>query len=145
MSDFEVHAIPASVIDTVRPGAEHLSAGGGEQLRCCLRRAEPGEDIMLFSYELPLPPGPYRERGPVFAHAAPCDGPADPGYPAAFRHLPQVLRAYDVEGRIHPATRLHDGRDPERELAEVLADPAVVQVHSRNPAYGCFLFAVTRA
>jgi hypothetical protein len=55
-----------------------------------------------------------------------------------------VLRAYDERGRIHPATRVHDGADPEREIADVLAQPGVVAVHSRNIAYGCFMFAVTR-
>jgi hypothetical protein len=55
-----------------------------------------------------------------------------------------VLRAYDAAGRIHPATRVHDGTDPPAEIAEVLAQPGVVAVHSRNIAYGCFMFAVTR-
>jgi hypothetical protein len=30
-------------------------------------------------------------------------------------------------------------------IEELLADPAVVQVHSRNVTYGCFMFSVTRA
>jgi hypothetical protein len=54
-----------------------------------------------------------------------------------------VLRAYDDRGWIHPATRTHDGTEPERVLAEVLAEPGVVEVHSRNIGYGCFMFAAT--
>jgi hypothetical protein len=61
----------------------------------------------------------------------------------AFR--PQVLRAYDERGWIHPATRVHDGTEPERELAEVLATPGVVEVHSRNVAYGCWMFTAVPA
>ncbi|MFI1988927.1 DUF1203 domain-containing protein [Actinoplanes sp. NPDC020271] len=39
---------------------------------------------------------------------------------------------------------MHDGTDPEGALTPVFADPDVVRVHSRNVAYGCFMFAVTR-
>jgi hypothetical protein len=38
---------------------------------------------------------------------------------------------------------VHDGTDPEAALAAVLAAPGVVEVHSRNIAYGCYMFAVT--
>nr|BFE73663.1 hypothetical protein GCM10020092_069640 [Actinoplanes digitatis] len=100
---------------------------------------------MLFGYEPPLPAGPYREVGAVFAHAAPCAGPAtESRYPADWFGRPQVLRAYDERGWIHPATRTHDGGDPEAAIAAVLADHTVAVVHSRNIAYGCFMFAATR-
>ncbi|MGH8941113.1 MAG: DUF1203 domain-containing protein, partial [Actinomycetes bacterium] len=89
--------------------------------------------------------GPYRELGPVFAHAGDCGGYDDAqGYPADWRSRPQVLRAYDSRGRIHEATRVHDGTDPESEIAAVLAQPGVVAVHSRNIAYGCFMFVATK-
>ena len=52
---------------------------------------------------------------------------------------PQVLRAYDERGWIHPATRVHDGTDAAGVLAEVLAQQGVVEVHSRNIDYGCFM------
>jgi hypothetical protein len=55
------------------------------------------------------------------------------------------VRAYDARGWIHPATRTHDGTSPETVLADILADPAVTRVDSRNIAYGCFMFTVTRA
>jgi hypothetical protein len=37
-----------------------------------------------------------------------------------------------------------DGSDPEAAIAAVLDEPGVVEVHSRNIAYGCFMFAVTK-
>lgn len=150
---FQIHALPVDLLDGVRRGsvdasgapAEHVVAEGGEPLRCCLRDARPGEALLLFGYAPPIPPGPYREVGPVFAHAEPCEEPArGDSYPADWRRRPQVLRAYDRRGWIHPATRVHDGQDPEAAIAEVFADPGVVQVHSRNIAYGCFMFVVTR-
>ena len=54
-----------------------------------------------------------------------------------------MLRAYDRRGWIRDAI-VHDGSEPEREIARLFADPETVQLHSRNVAYGCFMFAVTR-
>jgi uncharacterized protein DUF1203 len=141
VTDFVIHPLPA---DVPRTAAVAVVADGGEQLRCCLRGATAGEDIVLFNYAPPLPDSPYRERGAVFAHAAECAGPTTTAYPPDWRRLPQALRAYDARGWIHPATRLHDGADPEVALAEVLSDPTVAEVHSRNQAYGCYLFKATR-
>ncbi|MGV9809816.1 DUF1203 domain-containing protein [Micromonospora chersina] len=123
---------------------ERSCAEGGEPLRCCLRDATPGEALLLFGYAPPLPPGPYREVGPIFAHAVECPGPADPTvYPSDWRGRPQVLRAYDRRGRIVGGRR-HDGDDPDAVIAELLADPAVDRLHSRNVVYGCYMFTVAR-
>ncbi|MFE9693573.1 DUF1203 domain-containing protein [Micromonospora sp. NPDC005806] len=123
---------------------ERCCAEGGEPLRCCLRDATPGEPLLLFGYAPPIPAGPYREVGPIFAHAVDCPGRADvTGYPADWRGRPQVLRAYDRRGRIVGGRR-HDGGDPEAVIAELFADPAVDRLHSRNVVYGCFMFAVVR-
>ncbi|MEV2217052.1 DUF1203 domain-containing protein [Streptomyces sp. NPDC050997] len=111
-----------------------------------MRNAESGEDLPLFGYQPPLPASPYCEVGAVLAHAAPCAGPVDvDSYPPNWRGRPQVLRAYDARGWIHDATRAHDGQDPEGAIAELLAEPDVVQVHSRNVAWGCYMFTITRA
>jgi uncharacterized protein DUF1203 len=109
-----------------------------------LRDARHGEECILFGYEPPIPGqgSPYREVGAVFAHARACEGPsAFDTYPADWYGRPQVLRAYDERGWIHPATTTHDGTDPVDALSRLLAEPGVVEVHSRNIAYGCFMFA----
>ncbi|PWR05924.1 DUF1203 domain-containing protein [Micromonospora acroterricola] len=150
---FRVRALPAATLDTVRRTrrdaagrpVEALPAGGGEPLRCCLRDAEAGEALLLFGYAPPVAAGPYREVGPVFAHAVACPGPQRAGqHPSDWRGRSQVLRAYDRQGRIHGG-RLHDGTEPEAVIAELFADPAVHQLHSRNVVYGCFMFVVERA
>ena len=150
---FQIRAIPEGELARVRAGGRDASgnpvvratAEGGEPLRCCLRNARAGEALILFGYEPPIGPSPYREIGAVFAHADACLGPGDDrGYPEAWRGKPQVLRAHDRRGWIHAAV-VHDGSDPERAIADLLADPEAVQLHSRNVAYGCFMFVVTRA
>ena len=150
--NFEVHAIEAGVLARVRTSGVDVSgnpvaavrADGGEPLRCCLRNATPGEALIVFGYEPPIGATPYREIGAVFAHADACSGQRAASYPAAWRGKPQVLRAYDRRGWIHDAV-VHDGSDPEGAIAKLLADPEVVQLHSRNVAYGCFMFTVTRS
>ncbi|MFC7535143.1 DUF1203 domain-containing protein [Actinoplanes sp. GCM10030250] len=151
---YRIDPLPTAPLDNVRATGrdvsgfpvEHAAATGGEPLRCCLRDAAPGEALILFGYEPPLPASPYREIGAVFAHATPCTGPAGSlTYPPDWYGRPQVLRAYDHHGRIHPATRVTDGTDPEAAIRAVLADPDVARIHSRNVAYGCYMFTVIRA
>ncbi|MCW2864272.1 MAG: hypothetical protein JWP48_5980 [Actinoallomurus sp.] len=38
-----------------------------------------------------------------------------------------------------------DGVDPEAVIAEMLSEPGVERIHSRNIAWGCYMFAITRA
>jgi hypothetical protein len=144
MNTFTLHTVDMNAFDAV--DAEKVTATGGEPVRCCLRDAVPGESLLLGNYRPSLADGsPYQETGAVFVHADECAGPASPTeYPSDWQGRAQVLRAYDDRGWIHPASRTHDGTDPVAALLEVLASPGVVEVHSRNIVYGCFMFAVTR-
>jgi hypothetical protein len=152
---FRIRPIPAADLAEIRRSGvdvsgtpiETVHGATGGPLRCCLRDARPGEKTILFGYQPPIPgpAGPYREIGAVFAHAEACDAPDSwDAYPEDWYGRAQVLRAYDARGWIHPATTTHDGSDPAGALARVLAEPGVVEVHSRNIAYGCFMFAATR-
>ncbi|MCD4525470.1 DUF1203 domain-containing protein [Nocardioides sp. cx-173] len=120
-----------------------LVASGGERVRCCLRDAAAGERLLLVSYSPPLPaPSPYAETGAVFVHAEECEGPERlDRFPLSWEGRPQVLRAYDERGCIHPATRVHEHGPTHDAVATLLAEPGVVEVHSRNLAYGCFMVA----
>jgi hypothetical protein len=152
-TSFQIHALPQTDLDRMRssardgrdPAAVRLVAAAGEKLRCCLRNARAGELILLVNYEPEIPASPYRETGAVYVHAEACPQPASrTDYPSDWLDLPQVLRAYDGNGWIHPATRVHDGTDPQAVIEAMLSDRTVVQIHSRNIAYGCYMFAVTR-
>lgn len=149
---FTIVPIAKGVIDharsraglTVESHVVSVRAAGGEPLRCCLRNARPGESLILFNYEPPMPLSPYREKGAVFAHAEPCDlAPDLETYPPDWRGRPQVLRAYDQRGWIRSAS-VHDGTSPEAEISAVLDDREVVEIHSRNVAYGCYMFSLRR-
>jgi hypothetical protein len=117
---------------------------GGYPLRCCLRESAPGERIALIAYR-PFPwDGVYAEVGPVFVHADGCGGYEDTeAYPEGFRDRQQIFRAYGPDRTIVGA-EIADGAEAERVLADLLARPDVDFVHSRNVAYGCFMFTIGR-
>jgi hypothetical protein len=153
-SSIRIRPIAPTVLDEVRRLGVDVSGNPvvavsdavGSPLRCCLRNIREDDDVILFGYEPTLPgaASPYREIGAVFAHAHDCGAPEEwDSYPIDWSGRPQVLRAYDERGWIHPAATTHDGSDPTAALAEVLAVPGVVEVHSRNVAYGCFMFVAT--
>jgi Protein of unknown function (DUF1203) len=152
--NFRIQAISPQLIEEVRTNNRdasdrppaHVEAKGGEPLRCCLRNAKAGDEILLFGYEPRLPAAsPYREIGAVYVHAKQCAGWVDESaYPSEWQRRPQVLRAYDRRGWIHPSTSVHDGTDPEAAISTVLENREVVEVHSRNIAYGCFMFVARR-
>jgi hypothetical protein len=142
----QLSAIRARGCDLSGTPVETLNDAADEPLRCCLRNARAGEEVILFRYEPPLPGGgsPYREAGAILAHAQDCGAPdVWDSYPTDWQGRPQVLRAYDHRGWIHPASTMHDGSDPVAELSRLLAVPGVVEVHSRNVVYGCFMFIAT--
>jgi hypothetical protein len=136
----------------------------GSPLRCCLRDSTEEDAIVLVSYApvrrsrewlratesrggVPgsASPSPYDEAGPIFVHATECPGPADDAaYPAAWVNRPQVLRAYDATGSIVGGLLLQPGDDRDEAARQLLADPAVAFVHSRNVVYGCYMLEIHR-
>ncbi len=145
-----IHALPDDVLDRARELAgtdEHHELhdeSPGAPLRCCLRKAGPGEPVVLFRHAPEAGAGPYEELGPVFAHAEPCDGPATTAeLPEALLHAPRTLRAYTAGGRIHGGETVEPGNLPDR-VAALLDDPDVAQLQVRSATHGCFLFAITR-
>ncbi|MFD0199787.1 MULTISPECIES: DUF1203 domain-containing protein [Saccharothrix] len=145
-----IHALPDDVLARARELAgtdEHHELhdeSPGAPLRCCLRKAGPGEPVILFRHTPTAGTGPYEELGPVFAHAEPCDGPATTAeFPEAFRHAPRILRAYTADGRIHGGEIATPDTLTDR-VDALLDDPDVAEVQVRSVSHGCFLFAITR-
>jgi hypothetical protein len=164
-TDYQIQAIPSEVVAELRVRDDAGSVPeevtheeGGAPLRCCLRRAKPGERMLLASYA-PLRrwaartganPGAYAENGPVFLHAEPCAGPDGGGDPPVAMHGPRrVLRAYSDQGRILRGTLLQssgeDWTEVDGPLRALLADEQVAMVHIRTVEQGCFLMAAHRS
>ena len=123
------------------------TASGGFPCRHCLRCAEPGETVLLGSYNLPRPRGIYWTPSPIFLHAEPCERFAIESEIAPIvRANPLVsVRAYDnADQCLYDLGQVCAGTDVEAPLARALEDPrtAFVNIHTARP--GCLLTHVER-
>jgi hypothetical protein len=156
-NSLRVHAIDPARLDVARAtGADghgnqlrpFVATGQGEPLRCCLRYAEPGEQITLISYAPFEHPSVWTEVGPVYIHAARCDGyaPAD-RLPEQLATGPRVLRTYRADDTMNYEhnTVVIDEADLEPIIERLLSKPDVTTVHVRTLAPQCFLYAVAAA
>jgi len=137
----------AGVDDLGQPVEPHL-AQGGEPLRDALRRAEPGEAILLASYCPFTQAGPYREYGPVFL-AAQGEGAAQRASLPVDGEIPYlgasfVLRAYSRDERIVDA-RVSSPQAAAADLDAFFAREDVAFVLARFTAYGCYALRVERS
>jgi hypothetical protein len=149
-----VQAIDPGRLDAVRSSgadghgnqlAPFAATGQGEPLRCCLRYAEQGEQITLISYAPFERPSVWREVGPVYIHAAPCEGYSPTGrLPGQLATGPRVLRTYRADDTMdyEHNTVVTDEADLEPIIGRLLREPDVATVHVRTLAPQCFLYAV---
>ncbi|HEX5510789.1 MAG TPA: DUF1203 domain-containing protein [Actinomycetales bacterium] len=153
-ADLKVHPIDAAELDDVRQQGvdrwgnrpEDFVSDGGDQLRCCLRLSQPGETLWVIAHAPLTAQRPWREVGPVFVHAAACGGyePAQ-GLPGFIGATPRVLRSYTADGAMfYAGNRVTEpGDDLDAILKELLAEPAIAEVHVRNVEAQCFIARVT--
>ena len=154
MTNITIAPLPSAFLNRVRSeGIDDLGqpvrrmlASGGEPCRDALRRAEPGEELILASFSPFQCVGPYREYGPVFvlANASDADGAHD-ALPTANDYLREqfVFRAYAGDESIRDAA-LVTRESAEATLERFLASPETAFVHARFPTYGCFALRVDR-
>lgn len=129
--------------NTVQPFA---ATGDGEPLRCCLRFAEPGEQIAVISHAQFDHPSVWTEVGPVFIHAERCDGyTANGDLPEQLATGPRLLRTYRSDDTMNydHNTVVADQADLRPIVEGLLAQPDVATVHVRSLTAQCFVYAVT--
>ena len=119
--------------------------GGGFPCRHCLQMAEPGEMMLLGSYNLPRPRGIYWAPSPVFLHERACArAEIDDVVAPVVRANPLVsVRAYDAADQcIYDLGHVCAGEDVDVPLDRALHDPrtACVNIHTARP--GCLLTMV---
>jgi hypothetical protein len=101
--------------------------GPGFPCRACLRLGQKGETMLLASWDLPLPQGPYWTPSPVFLHAHDCGGVA------LEDALPET-----VLGVVVP------GDEAEAALRARIGDPRVAYVNIHTARPGCWLTRVEK-
>jgi Protein of unknown function (DUF1203) len=138
-------------LDDLDQPVHRLTAKGGEPCREVLRRARPGEEILLASYCPFDAPGPFREYGPVYVLAQASDEPvirhdfpAKTGEPTDYFGSGLVIRAYNQAQEIADATHATPSSAAER-IAHYLARSDMKYVDARFPTYGCFACRFERA
>ncbi|OQS10453.1 hypothetical protein B0T37_00440 [Chromobacterium violaceum] len=149
---------PAFVERARREGVDALgqpvcrrAAAGGEPFRDALRRARPGEALILASYSPFRQAGPYREYGPVFLAVEPQPA-ALPGLSALLGRAGEdaylgegvALRAYD-SGQAMLEAVLLPTREAEAMLARWAARPEIAFAMLRFPAHGCYALRLNRS
>jgi len=156
-----IPSLPEAFLDRVRNrGVDDLGQGvvrrvaqGGEPCRDVLRRARPGEELILASFSPFTASGPYHEYGPVFVLAQPASEepardllplePLSQGWPEGYLRDRFVLRAYSRAEAILDAAMVTPAEADET-VAGFLARPEVAFVHARFPLFGCFACRIDR-
>ncbi|MDO9710466.1 DUF1203 domain-containing protein [Paracraurococcus lichenis] len=132
-----------------RGGALHRRVvdGPGFPCRHCLQLGEPGEAMLLGSYDLPHPQGVYWTPSPIFLHARDCArfAAVDEIAPIVLANGMVSVRSYDAaELCLYDLGAVSEGREVAPVLERALADPRTrfVNIHTARP--GCLLTAVER-
>jgi len=140
----------SKAVDALGQPVKRLVASGGEPCRDALRRAAPGEPLILASFSPFSKPGPYHEFGPVFilenADAEPPRHDALPRVGAPDNYLREqfVIRAYSADEEILDAAMTQAG-DIGDTIDRLFDSPATAFLHVRFPTYGCFAMRIDRA
>jgi hypothetical protein len=137
-------------IDDLGQPVKRLVAKGGEPCRDVLRRARPGEELILASFTPFTKAGPYKEYGPIFILANASDEevhrdalpPA--GLPTNYLREQFVIRAYSAAEEIVDAA-LVNAPALAATVDRLFSSSDAAFLHVRFPTYGCFACRIDRA
>ena len=105
--------------------------------RRCLRDAEPGEALLLLSYDPWTIESVYRQPGPVFVHERDCPPWSGGDLPEQQRRRLLSLRGFDADGMATVA-EVVPGSEATDRLDQVLQDGHTAFVHLHNAGAGCY-------
>src|SRR4051812_17557489 len=152
-SIFRIVPLPSAVAESARHAAANgasdhalvaVDSPTGYPCRHCLRWAQPGERVILFTFASVEPGRPYSESGPIFVHEKPCARySATHEFPSDFRNG-RVLRAYDGEQNMIDAIVV-DGETPEAVIEKLFQNPDTAFLQARSVSRGCFTMKIERA
>lgn len=145
-----LHRLRSEALDALGQPVKHVIAKGGEPCRDVLRRAQPGERLILASFSPFTKPGPYHEYGPVFVLADESresvqrDRLPVAGRPNDYLREQFVIRAYSHDEEIRDAA-LVQAADIEAVVDRFFESNDTAFLHVRFPTYGCFACRIDRA
>ena len=113
--------------------------------RRCLRDAEPGETVLLLSYD-PFVDGadtPYRQPGPIFVHAEPCAYQPNADVPDQLARRLLSVRSFGDDHLMRGGVVVQ-GAELGPTAGRLLDDEAVSYLHVHNAGPGCFAARIDR-
>lgn len=140
-----VQRVRATLRDDFARAVSVRIAQGGEPMRDQLRRANPGERIILCSYQAIGLPSEFAEIGPIYISA---DQPARQlsagELPTGYFNRTFALRAYDARDRIAESA-LVEPENAANEFSRLLGQQGIAFLHARFAGHGCFAAHIQRA
>ncbi len=116
----------------------------GFPCRVSLKDAEPGEPVILLSFQHQPADSPYRASGPIFIRQSAVDACLSPGtVPELLRARLLSVRAYDSLGSMRDCDVV-EGRDVETLVARFFDDDRVDYLHVHSARPGCYLCRIDR-
>ena len=151
-SNFRIVPLPSDLADEAREAVKlgarthavvEVDSPRSFPCRHCLSWAQPGERVILFTYDSIQPDRPYAESGPIVVHEQRCEpyGATD-NYPPDLRQG-RVLRAYDSQENMIDAAVVN-GEEPETIISKLFSNPATDFLQVRSVTHGCFTFKIER-
>jgi hypothetical protein len=117
----------------------------GYPCRVSLEDAEPGERLLLLTFEHHGVDSPYRASGPIYVREGAVQAdPAVNEVPLQLRRRLLSVRAYSAAGMMRDASVV-EGKDLEGAVETLFADPKVAYLHLHNAIPGCYAARVERA
>jgi hypothetical protein len=142
-SEFE-HLFGKSETELELEGAVRVAAGEAFPCRVTLRDAEPGEAVLLLTYEHQPGATPYRSSGPIYVREGNHPTAVLDRIPDEMRGRLFSVRAYDAEHQMVEAD-VASGADLETLIETLFSDPRASYLHVHHARRGCFAFKVDRA
>ena len=128
-------------------GARRYVADGQRAFPCrvSMRDCNPGERVILLSYEHQAADSPYRASGPIFVreNADETSSPVD-HVPDPLRARPLSVRAYDAAGLIVDAEVI-PGSELEPLIGRLFERDDTAYLHVHHARYGCYHCRIDRA
>lgn len=142
-SQFE-HLFGKSQSELELEGASRVIAGEGFPCRVTLSDAEPGEAVLLLTYEHQPGRTAYRSSGPIYVREGNHPTAVLDRIPDQMRGRLFSVRAYDAEHQMVEAD-VALGSDLETLIETLFSDPQASYLHVHHARRGCFAFKVDRA
>ncbi len=128
------------------PPERHVSDGGGNPCRHCLRMIPAGAAMLVLAHR-PFPAlQPYAETGPIFLCAAPCTAGGGKDLPDILSSPDYILRGYGADDRIVYGTgAVVPTAQLKAEAMARFADARVAYLHVRSARNNCYQLRIDRA